>query len=699
MCVAYSARVTILMKHPHKLVHPMFTRLAIFAVSLTLSGAALAEVSLPSTQAAIAAVSDDAWDTAYALSEDAVTRDVVTWLRLRETDQPFEDYGPFLQKRRDWPGLDRIRMRAEQAIAKGADPADVIAWFADEAPMSGEGAVRLAEALTQTGQITKAKEVIAAAWVDLRLSDAGQDLMVAGFADVIAPHHAARVDNLLWRWRTDDAARMLDLLEDDQRALAEARIAYIRDQGELAEKLQAIPASLLDHPGLAYDRYNWLSSKGRRSEAIAILLERATTAAALGEPFRWSGWRRVLARSEMREGRPEQAYVLASQHFLEDGSAFADLEWLSGYVSLTYLDAPVQALAHFKTAAGAVDSPISVARMAYWEGRALEVLGEDPHPAYEIAAQHQTAFYGLLAAEKLGLSLDPTLTGANDPTDWEEAEFMNADLVQAAFALLEGGERGHATTFFVALGRTLPADDLSRLGALLGELEEPYYQVVIGKSAVTQGRLVPSIYFPLHPLAKMDLPAPPALSLSVARRESEFNAGVGSPVGALGLMQLMPATAQEVAGFLDLPYSRGRLTADWTYNARLGAKYLAVLEEDFGPSPVMIAAGYNAGPSRPKRWMDERGDPREGAVDVIDWIEHIPFRETRNYVMRVTESIPVYEARLSGLANPIAFTDLLIGEKPLIRPRVRPEREAASPAFPTIGGPTGPTGPRPVARP
>lgn len=699
MCVAYCACATILFATLPELVRFMFVRLAAFALSLTLSAPAMADVSRPSTLAAVAAASGDAWDTAYALSEDEVTQDVVTWLRLRERGQPFEDYAPFLQKRSDWPGLDRIRTRAEQAIPKGAPAQQVIDWFGENVPLSGEGAVRLAEALTQTGEITQAKTVIANAWVDLRLSEDGQDEIVAGFADVIAPFHAARVDNLLWRWRTEEAGRMLDLLDADQRALAEARIGYIRDQDGLPQKLEAVPATYLDHPGLVYDRYNWLSSKGQRTEAIQILLERSTTAAALGQPFRWSGWRRVLARWEMREGRPEQAYVLASQHFLDDGSAFADLEWLAGYLSLTYLDAPVQALAHFKTAANAVDSPISVARMAYWEGRALEVLDADPTPAYNIAAQHQTAFYGLLAAEKLGLSLDPALTGSADPIDWNEAAFMDQDLVQAAFALLEGGERGHGTTFFVTLGRSLPADDLSRLGALLGELEEPYYQVVIGKSAVTQGRVVPSIYFPLHPLADMDLPAPPALSLSIGRRESEFNFSVGSPVGALGLMQLMPATAEEVAGFLDLPYSRGRLTSDWRYNAQLGAKYLAVLEEEFGPSPVMIAAGYNAGPSRPKRWMDERGDPREGIVDVIDWIEHIPFRETRNYVMRVTESIPVYEARLSGLANPIAFTDLLIGEKPLIRPRVRPEPEPVAPALPAIGRPSGPTGPRPVARP
>jgi len=183
----------------------------------------------------------------------------------------------------------------------------------------------------------------------------------------------------------------------------------------------------------------------------------------------------------------------------------------------------------------------------------------------------------------------------------------------------------------------------------------------------------------------MDLPVSPELALSIARRESEFNFTVGSPVGALGLMQLMPATAQEVAGQMGLPYSRARLTSDWPYNARLGAQYLADLTEMFGASPVMIAAGYNAGPSRPRTWMAQRGDPRLGEVDVIDWIEMIPFTETRNYVMRVTESLPVYRARLTGQVGPVRFTDLLNGATPFVRPVGRPVR--------------GETGVRPVARP
>lgn len=668
-------------------------------------------ISAQSTEAvtAVQAANDDDWDGAFALvpAGDAVTRDVITWMQLRVGDGTFPEYQNFTSRRADWPGLDAIYARGEETLSADISDQTVIDWLGDRLPETGEGAVRLADAMIARGQLEQARTMLAEVWVTSNLTETGHDAMIAAYGDILTPFHVARTNALLWRWRTESANRMVALLDEGQAALAQARLAYIENAGDIAEKLAAVPAELRDNAGLDYDRYNWLANRGDRTDAINIIKARSTSAESLGEPFRWSGWRRSLARWEMREGRIDSAYELATQHFLTDGTSFADLEWIAGYLALTYRKDPALALTHFEAANAAVDSPISVGRMQYWIGRSHAAMDNQDAAvaAYQIAAQHQTGFYGLLAAEKLGLSMDARLTGANDPTDWQGAAFMSDNLTQAALTLLKAGERGHAVRFFAELGKTLPADDLARLGAWLRAQDEAYYAVLLGKTAVRRGVLVPSIYFPLHDLADMDQPVPAALSMSIARRESEFNAGVGSPVGALGLMQLMPATAEEVAGFIGEPYSKARLTADWAYNARLGSKYLSVLEEDFGYSPVMIAAGYNAGPSRPKTWMDQRGDPRVGAADVIDWIEHIPFRETRNYVMRVTESIPVYEARLTGKTGPIRFTDMLIGVKPIIRPQVRPAGLGVVPE-PTPDAdaavapvPAAPSGPSPVSSP
>lgn len=675
-----------------------------FMRNMTLAFAAIlwvgplgAQEADPQAVAAITAAQID-WDAAFDLATqaDPVTAEVIAWLRLRAGDADFAEYQAFVHAHPTWPGLDGVRKAAELQIPKGYDAAQVIAWFRDNAPQTGEGATRYAEALMTSGQIEKAHEILRTAWLDLGLTDTGFDTMIAAFGDILAPYHLARADAMLWRSRRSDAARLLAFLPADQRALAEARIGYIAGTNNMLPLYDAVPVALREDPGFAYDRYSWRAQRGDWTDAVQMLLERSTSRAALGEPFRWSGWRRVLARWEMREGRAEQAYVLASRHYLDEGAAYADLEWLSGYIALTYLGDPAGALTHFEKGANAVSGPISLSRMYYWIGRAHAVMNDTDAAAlaYGAAAVHQTAFYGLLAAEKLGRPLDPLLVG--EPVSWEGAPVFNQDLVRAAFMLLAGGERGAAVTFFAELGQTLEPSELAQVGAYLDHLDEQYYTLLLGKTAVTRGIMIPTIYYPIHDLVEMELPVERSLALSIARRESEFNETVGSPVGALGLMQVMPGTAEDVAGELGMPYSRGRLINDWRYNATLGAAYLAGLEERFGPTPVMISAGYNAGPGRPSSWIAERGDPRLREMDVIDWIEHIPFDETRNYVMRVTESIPVYEARLTGRTGAIAFTDLLVGTKPLLRPRVRPEPQVAEDVAPAMQNEPAL---RPVARP
>ncbi len=683
-------------------------RFILFLCGFLISHAAHAQPANTRAVAAISAVSDGDWDLGYAVAgpSDRLANDLITWLRLREGEGVFSDYAYLTTQRPDWPGMDRLREQGEASLTDDIDPALVVAWFDGQTPRTGHGAAALATAFAAMGQKPLADAMLTDLWLTRTLDDEGHALLLERFGDVLAPHHVARTDAMLWRWRTSDATRMVDVLDRDQAALAQARIGYIAKSDDVATTLAAVPAPLDGDVGLAYDRYSWLANRGDRTEAIAILKTYSQSAEKLGEPFRWSGWRRVLARWEMREGRYQSAYDLAANHFLTEGSSFADLEWVAGYVALRFLDNPTLALAHFTAARAAVDSPISVGRMAYWIGRTHDVLGDEPSAmtAYREAANHQTSYYGLLASDKIGLALDPKLTGIADPVDWQAAPFMNEELTQAALTLLAGGERGPAVLFFAVLGKTLGPTDLSRLGAYLREIDEAYYAVLLGKTAVARGILIPSIYFPLHDLADMDLPVPAELSLSIARRESEFNAGVGSPVGALGLMQLMPATAEEVAGFLGEPYSRSRLTGDWAYNARLGSKYLAILVEQFGYSPVMIAAGYNAGPSRPEQWMDLRGDPRIGDADIIDWIEHIPFRETRNYVMRVAESLPIYQARLTGKTGHVRFKDMLIGIKPLLRPQARPLRnldDDAATNAPRVMPQSGQSfySPRPVSRP
>ena len=409
----------------------------------------------------------------------------------------------------------------------------------------------------------------------------------------------------------------------------------------------------------------------------------ATDPGNLGEAERWAGWRRGLARAEMRAGKTDVAYRLAANHGLTGGSDFADLEWLAGYIALTYKKDGDLALKHFLRFRGSVETPISLGRAGYWEGRAHELLGdaENARLAYAFGAEYQTSFYGLLAAEKAGLPMDPELTGAEVFPPWTETRLAGSSVFAAARLFIATGERNLAEQFLRHLAETLPREEIGSLGAFLQSVDEPHLAVMVGKAAAGRGIVVSAAYYPVVDLGVPDMPVPPELALAIARRESEFDPVVMSGVGARGLMQLMPGTAEEVARYLELPYSKDRLVTDPAYNARLGTAYLDELMTTFDGNIVMVSAGYNAGPGRPMRWMSERGDPRRGAIDMIDWIEHIPFDETRNYVMRVAESLPVYRARLAGQVEPLRIMDELTGipghrrqaqKGEIMRPRPRP---------------------------
>jgi soluble lytic murein transglycosylase len=248
------------------------------------------------------------------------------------------------------------------------------------------------------------------------------------------------------------------------------------------------------------------------------------------------------------------------------------------------------------------------------------------------------------------------------PAAWRGAAFRDTALYKAGVLLRAAGRPSLAEWFFESLADTFDAGGVARLGRALEEMGAPHLQVMVGKAAARRGIVVPAPYFALHPLHEMELPVPAELALAIARRESEFDADVRSGAGAMGLMQLMPGTAAEMAGERGLAHARGRLMSDWRYNARLGAAYLAQLTARFDGNVTLVAAAYNAGPSRALRWMEARGDPRgRPEAEIVDWIEHIPFRETRNYVMRTAESLPVYRARLGRAVRPVPFPRELAG--------------------------------------
>jgi soluble lytic murein transglycosylase len=365
----------------------------------------------------------------------------------------------------------------------------------------------------------------------------------------------------------------------------------------------------------------------------------------------------------MRAEKPQAAYRVAAGHHLRSGAGYADLEFLAGFIALRKLGDATTALRHFRNLREGVATPISVSRAHYWAGRALLAAGDRAGGTAELqkAAQHHTAYYGLLAAEALGQSLDPALLSQARPADWRGAGFARSSVLEAALMLRRAGDRAQARRFFLHLAEGLSPQELDQLADLALQLDEPNIAVLVAKQAAERGVILPRAYFPVPDFIPGEgIGVSRALALAVARRESEFDPTARSQADARGLMQVLPSTAKLVAPKLGLAFDAGRLN-DPAYNVRIGTAYLAELLERFGPSVALIAAGYNAGPGRPARWIGLFGDPRDPAVDVIDWVEMIPFTETRTYVMRVTESLVIYRAKLRGAPGPVNVTGELRG--------------------------------------
>ena len=636
--------------------------------ALALALAILANPGLADTtqamRTALELASGKDWEGALAVAPSGVGRDVIEWQRLRAGQGRLGEYEDFLKRRPDWPGLPLLREKGEEAVARSDDPARVIAWFKASQPETGAGALTYVRALLAQGRAAEAETEAMRAWAELPFSAEDEKALIALLPEAVSFVHELRLDTLLWEGRTTEAERMLPRVPEDLRAVARARIALQSEGKGVTGLIEAVPKARAADAGLAYDRFIWRMKKDLYDEAQELILERSTSAETLGRPEAWAERRAVLARYLMRNGKAQEAYRVAANHHLSTdngASAYADLEFLAGFIALRRLNDPGTALTHFQHLLAGVSTPISVARAQYWIGRAQEAAGQDGSGSFKAAAAHQTAFYGLLAAERLGLSLDAGLLAKPAIPDWRGAGFMQSSVLAATELLLKAGDRTLAKRFLLQLGESQDETGLAQMADMALDWGEPHLALLVAKAAAERGLILPHAYYPTPDFVPDGLKVSRALALSIARRESEFDPAARSSADARGLMQVLPGTAKLMAGKLGKPFDAAKLFSDPAYNVAMGAAYLSEMADEFGPSIALIASGYNAGPGRPRRWISEFGDPRRSDVDVVDWIETIPFAETRTYVMRVAEGVVIYRAKLKGAVGPVRITDELKG--------------------------------------
>ncbi len=651
--------------------------LRIFGVICLLSPApAFAATGTDLLQQALSATTQQDWDRADALAGQMSrpeARDIILWSRLRGSTGTWAEYQDFISRNPDWPGLDALRRAGEYELPGDLSVEELTAWFDGGRPQTGTGTLRLADALIRENRVDEAEREVIRGWLEHSLSRPERLEFLERWGALLKPHHVARLDMLLWRGHTGEAEVMLPYVDADWQKLARARIATRRDTPGLQLQIMAVPKYLAANPGLAYERYLYRTKKGRWDDAEAFILQHSKSLGSLGRPDEWMPRRANLARQAMRRGEFERAYAIASRNYGSEGWSFADSEWVAGFIALTFLDAPEKAAEHFTRFREVVATPISLGRAGYWQGLAFEAAGDDAaaQEAFTMAAGHFTSFYGQLAANhvqsapKIALSsaecAKPNTICATSSADrdtysaWKDTPATQTSVVKAAWMLSDAGYDSLATRFLTHASEGQPAEIRAQIAQMAIDSGLPHIGVRIAKQATRDGIVILDQYYPLHPIANTPWPVPTEFALAIARQESEFNHGAESHAGALGLMQLMPATASQVSASISVNYSKSRLLSDPSYNARLGTEYLSRMLKRFDGSEPLAAAAYNAGPSRVSQWLDEYGDPRKGEISMVTWMEMIPYNETRNYVQRVMEGIQVYRMRLGENPEPIVM--------------------------------------------
>jgi soluble lytic murein transglycosylase len=632
----------------------------VLLASLCVAGPAAAQPVPAAGRNPIPAIRADRWADAQADAAgfaDPVAEKLVLYYRLLDPGAATPaEIAAFMRENPDWPNQAALQRRWQDAVAADPDDADVLAQCAAAPITEPPALLRCAGALAIAGQADAAATDARKAWVTGLAGPAQQAAFLQRWAGSVTPDdQRARFQHLAW-YDPAAAAVQIDRLDPADRPLAEAQLAFQRDDPAAEALLAAAHVKESEHPGLMLDHARYLRRAGRLTDALALwqrggeaVQDAIHTTAPEHLPAFWAE-RNLLARGLMAAGNAAGAYAVATLPGAIAPASAIDAEFLAGFIALRKLDEPAVASGHFQKLAAASQAAITQARAWYWQGRARAALGKDPKPDYAKAAAWPTTFYGQLAVLASGddaAAVARRVDGLHDPGWTRDAvfAFTGHEVVRAAAWLVAWGDPHRARAFLLRMDELAPDPvDRALTAALALRVGLPDMAVAIARRMGSEGLVLPDEGWPMPfdpPSGELD----PAVALGIMRQESSFDVGAVSPSGALGLMQLMPFTAEAVARQLGVGSSPVALVSDPDHNMQLGTAYLRQMLDQFDGSLPLAVAAYNAGPRRVQQWLEQNGDPRVGPVDMVDWIEQIPIGQTRNYVQRVLENITIYRAR------------------------------------------------------
>lgn len=608
---------------------------------------------------AMRAANSRQWEKAersmHRLTDETAKR-IIKW-RMAADDPAvsFEILTDVVHNQPNWPRMTRIRSKGEiHLFDRPLPPYEAIAWFLGHEPISGEGRAAMAHAYFQKGQKDIGDRWLRSAWRESRLSRDRQKRIFKRYKSRLTPEdHAARADHLIWLGKRhySKAQALLSLMNKTDRAIMDARMRVGANRSGMDKAIKQIPRSRQNDTGLLFERARW--RRKRKTETYALPVYMQITNAPHSEAGKKRLWRerKLMTYWALKSKRFEEAYKLTQNHGMTRGEGFAEAEFLAGWIALTKLNRPTVAARHFQTLKNGVSLPVSLGRASYWHGRAAEELGDPNSIAYYAeAAKYPNVYYSQLAAERLGQGLAFTQLPTEDRGLAIGPQFETNELIRALRLIGEVQSERTFNQFSFHLDDVL--DDPREL-SLLAKLAKDYgYMKPSVRAAKQAGRLDTMLTHSGYPIPKIITGLPSKYDipfvLAIARQESEFNAKASSHASAHGIMQMINATAKATARKAKIPYRKSWLTTNPEYAAKLGAQHLHDLLRKYDGSYIMTAVAYNAGPHRVKTWVRTYGDPRKGEIDPIDWLEAIPYSETRNYVHRVLENLQVYRARLNN---------------------------------------------------
>jgi soluble lytic murein transglycosylase len=627
----------------------------------TMAAAAIQQSSSRPAPIASPAVSQAAvYDINYSLAD---------WRRLRAEDgYAFADYARFVNANPGWPGETGIRRSAEKSMRPGENAVTVLAFYRSNEPQSGNGWARLADAYLATGKPAEALAAARGAWTSGDLSQYDEQLIFSRFgSQLTAADHDKRVDALLFDKKTSDAYRMLPWSSPARRASLQARIAMQARQSDAEQRYQAVMVQVTTDAGLMMDRARYLREIGYEQAARQLFARSHNFTYRPTDPERFLDMMVVLSKAAMADRQWQMAYDIGRQagdlfapgadislksYAIRDD--YTTVTWNAGVAALERMNRPRDAIGLFDKYARAGRSLQVATKGWYWAGRASSQAG-DPLRArsyFEKAAATPELFYGQLALERLGRIVPAPGTSLLAITNAQRQTYNQKRLVRAVRLLGQQGLRQEQTLFIRALSEDTTTDADRFLSVeLASQIYRPDLAVWTARSARNSGS---SFYykaaFPTHAYS---VPSGRAWSLvhGITRQESSFDRGAVSGANARGLMQLMPGTAREQAGKMGIGYDYGRLTSDGNYNVMLGSAYFQRLVRTWDGNYPLAVASYNAGAGNVRKWVNAYGDPR-GNVDIVSWIEKIPFDETKGYVQRVLENSVVYDRLNPSLPAP-----------------------------------------------